>query len=242
MPKGQPDFGLYAPTETIVGLSDMGELAARLKSIATHDRRGSIIWLDDFESGIEQWVLAGIGANRSLAWVSTYHRSGGFCAKLTSAATTDQPATMTTALVYPALSKIGAEFSFLRDTTLSQLTITLAIVSATTTTTVLIRWTAATNLWEVTDASLTWRSLSPTISFNKDYPLFNTIKIVADFATTKFVRLIANNITYDLSGYNIHTTAVGADARMRLVIQITPNADYATHLYVDDVIVTQNEP
>ncbi|GAH55625.1 unnamed protein product, partial [marine sediment metagenome] len=30
MPKGQPDFGMYAVKETVSSLADMGELAVRL--------------------------------------------------------------------------------------------------------------------------------------------------------------------------------------------------------------------
>ncbi|GAI87669.1 unnamed protein product, partial [marine sediment metagenome] len=59
MAHGQPDFGMYAAKETVASLADVGELAARLGSIVAQDRRGDVIFLEDFEAPILNWTGAG---------------------------------------------------------------------------------------------------------------------------------------------------------------------------------------
>ena len=242
MASGQPDFGLYAPTKTIVGLSDMGELAARLGSIVTFDRRGNVVRLDDFEGGIEQWDLGGVGTGRKLEWSEIYHRSGNFCAKLTSHPTAGMVAEMATSVSYPILSKIGFEFSAVIDTNLRYLTILTQLYNGTSITESLIRWTQATALWKVTDDTQAWRDLSPTMKLSPVAPVFNTIKLVADFVNNQYVRLIVNNIDYDLSAYGLYSAGSAEAPRIDIKIQMASNFAASTYLYVDDFIQTQNEP
>jgi len=52
MPRGHPDYGQAGPTSLIATVPDLGELAARLGSNNTWDRRGFILWYDDFEASV----------------------------------------------------------------------------------------------------------------------------------------------------------------------------------------------
>uniref|UniRef100_A0A6M3LZR8 Uncharacterized protein n=1 Tax=viral metagenome TaxID=1070528 RepID=A0A6M3LZR8_9ZZZZ len=61
MSHGQPDFGAYAAKVTVGSLADMAELAARLGSIVTLDRRGDVIFFDDFEAPILNWTGKELG-------------------------------------------------------------------------------------------------------------------------------------------------------------------------------------
>ncbi|GAH95398.1 unnamed protein product, partial [marine sediment metagenome] len=40
--RGQPDYAALAPKEIAASISDMGEVAARLGSIVTYDKRGDV--------------------------------------------------------------------------------------------------------------------------------------------------------------------------------------------------------
>jgi len=52
---GTPDWGVTAGARTVYQMTDLGELAVRLGSIVTHDRRGDVIFLEDFEEGMGRW-------------------------------------------------------------------------------------------------------------------------------------------------------------------------------------------
>ena len=59
-----PDYGRLSAQATVFPVTDLGELAARLGSIVSHDRRGDVIWLDGFEDGLDKWqpTTSGSGA------------------------------------------------------------------------------------------------------------------------------------------------------------------------------------
>lgn len=243
MPSGQPDFGLYAPTETIVGLSDLGELAARLGSPVTFDRRGNIIWMDDFESGIEKWYVDSAAGGENLLWVPTYSKSGGFCAKAITDAHADDDIRVTVALPYPALSRIGFEYSFRLGSNIKEIHIINQLYNGTNLIVGLLRWTAATKTWAYLDDS-GYHDLTPTIDFRSTAPIpFNTLKLVCDFTTRMYVRLIANNTTYDLSSNTLRVgPGAGIPPHLSERVAIYTNANASADIYIDDAIVTQNEP
>ena len=59
MGHGYPDYGTQGPVSTVHSIQDLGELAVRLGSIVTFDRRGNVLWLDGFDSGIGAWSKGG---------------------------------------------------------------------------------------------------------------------------------------------------------------------------------------
>ena len=81
MTRGQPDFGLYAPKNTLSSMADLGELAIRLGAISSVDRKGSAIALDDFESPLLKWVTAATSGG-SVTLGTTSVRSGSQAIKL----------------------------------------------------------------------------------------------------------------------------------------------------------------
>ncbi|GAH83946.1 unnamed protein product, partial [marine sediment metagenome] len=93
MPRGQPDFGMYASASTIGSVSDLAELAVRLGSINIFDRRGKVIDFDDFEDVRKGWefeLLGGATAVRastapksgSQHWILTTGGAGGAFARI----------------------------------------------------------------------------------------------------------------------------------------------------------------
>lgn len=242
MPKGQPDFGLYAPTDTIAGISDLGELAARLGSIVTFDRRGNVLWYDDFESGIEAWEDASLAGGHSFSWEPTYHRSGGFCAKMATDAHTDDDVYIYRRLPYPILSKSAFEVSLAIDGNCKELSLGFYLYTGTNQLTGLLRWTASTGTWAYYGSDGTYHALSPTMQFYSLALLFNTLKLVCDFNNDQYVRLLVNNTVYDLSSIALHTRTEDLSPHLLAIIMLTTNTGAAATGYVDDAIVTQNEP
>ena len=57
------------------------ELAARLGSPDTFDRRGDVLWMDDFESGLK-WRTSLLGTGSLIDLTATMAASGGKCCRL----------------------------------------------------------------------------------------------------------------------------------------------------------------
>jgi len=73
---GAPDWWGTEQTSTVHLVQDVGELAARLGSIVTFDRRGNVIWLTSFEDGL-QGTSFGVDHVDSKGTLSTNRALGG---------------------------------------------------------------------------------------------------------------------------------------------------------------------
>jgi len=244
---GLPDYAVRKPVGTVpVGpiytSTDIAELAARLGSIVTFDRRGNVLFLDDFKDGIAKWTKEGSGAGEGIEWTAEYIGSGGFAAKLYTGATTGNYAQMSTSLPYPVLSKLGFEASFSIDMYLDHVSLLIHLATGTQLATAIVEWEQASRQCLYFGSDGDYHALTPAISLLRVKEHFNTAKLVIDPLTWEYVRLILNNTAYDLSNKAFKVVDSIAAPYLDCAILIATNADHITTAYVDKAIKTQNEP
>lgn len=219
----------------------LAELAARLGSPVTYDRRGDVIWYDDFESGVEKWRY--IGAGGGLDWASDAVAKGGFSGKLYTKNVADSSVLGLTYLPMPLLSKIGIELSLFRSVNTKYIIIELLLYDGTNRYDARATYTLATETWQYQDSGGVDHNLLPTLELSPTYTQFHVIKLVADFTTGLYTRLLVNNIFYDLSNLAMQATAAPAQApSLHLNLSVTTNANISASIHIDNVILTQNEP
>ncbi|GAI74201.1 unnamed protein product, partial [marine sediment metagenome] len=107
-----PDWWGNVPSETLHGGLDTGELAARLGSIVTFDRRGNIVWMDEFENGLGPWEVSGGGANNEVYICSEITMHGSLACVLHPGEEDDGEAIIRHNLPFPVLGGIGFEVAF----------------------------------------------------------------------------------------------------------------------------------
>lgn len=242
MPHGHPDYGAGAPATTIYTIQDMAELAARLGSIITFDRRGNVIWFDDFENEPRGRYAFGGAAGYSLDWCSERSRNGGFCAKITSGPGSPFSGWGTKKLPYPVLGKLGLEASFDLDTNASEFFILFDLYDGTIIHRAGLRFTPSSGEVAYEDSNAAWVALATSLFYPFSGLLFNTVKLVADFENDLYVRVIVNNQTYDLSAQGLFTEANGGTAYLHITYMVYGSSGKSAVCYLDDAIVTQNEP
>ena len=242
MAHGQPDYGMYSLAQTIYRLADMGELAVRLGSIVTHDRRGDVIWFDDFEGGVEKWIRSGGGIGHEEVWSSEAARFGDFSLKLTTGDLTDDYAQGYRLHAYPALSKLGFESSIFGENVLMEVHWQIEVDTGSDIYRFEIKLDNSTGTWAYLNSGGTYTNLSPAKTLYMSLPMFHIVKLVVDPESCEYVRLIVDDYTYDLSGlvgYKDGTTTFEWMATLVKVITLT---DYSRTLHLDSAIGTQNEP
>lgn len=242
MAHGQPDFGMYTQKKTTYGLADMGELVARLGSIVTHDRRGDVIFLDDFESDIVKWgaTLGGVGAAAVMSPEAA--RSRAFSAKLVTGDADGDATYIETWNPYPVLGKFGLEVSISIGGLIENVQITFQVYDGTNYHLGDVYFAPQTNRLTILDGATGLPVLIDTVDLYETFVLFHTFKVVCDFQANQYVRLILNDIEYDISGYALFTFGSGIAAHLRAVVLAENFAAGNHHIYVEDVIITQNEP
>jgi len=242
MAHGYPDWGIFSPKKTVYALQDMAELVARLGSIVTFNRRGDVIWLDDFESGIGKWgaVLQGTGAG--VVNTTETARNGAYSVKLTTGNAADDWAFFAHPHAYPVFSRLGFEISFALDSAIKDVRIFLVLYTGTTQHVAEIVYIHSTGELQYRDQNNVYQTFTTITPLRVYSKLFHTGKLVIDPANTKYYHLILNSQTFDLSAYSYFTTSSPTYPYMEVAIRVaTPDAVNRS-IYVDDAIITQNEP
>jgi len=225
----------------IFGQIDSGELAARLGSINTFDRRGNVLWMDDFEGASLNWQSTTLGVGAGVTLSTAYKLTGSQSCKLTTANTVNATADIYRYLSFPVLSKIGWEMAFTSDVDFDYLTWTMNLFSGTYWSTANIKYDNSEKKIYYGDSGGEWQDIAVVEELDDGPHLFNIIKLVADFNLRYYTRLILNDVEYPLSSYVMRH--VESDIRPRLYIDYTIRTGVAanTSSYVDNVIITQNE-
>lgn len=243
MPHGGPDWGTAGPLEAIFTIEDMAELAARLGSIVTFDRRGNVLWFDGFENSLCMWEKSGfpLASAWSVEQSAEYSKAGAFSAKLTTGVTTDDRVNMTHYVGYPFRSRNGVELAFSKSDNLKWFDLILDLYGPIVSYYAFVRYIAATETWQYYGSDERMHDLSPTMELGDWWSVFNVVKLVADFNTGEYVRLQCNAQTYDLTGIGLVEGAASYQ-RLRIYISAYTNTNAAAIVHVDDVILTENEP
>jgi len=242
MAHGLPDYGIAAPKVTVAGLEDMAELAARLGSPNTFERKGDVLWMDDFNDGIHKWVVELTEDRGTVTWEGNHSRNGGFCVKLTTGDTFEDLVRILRRMPIAVVSKMGLEVSFVTHGLLGDVYFEMLLYDGTYAHNVAVYWRRADSQWIYTDADGNEAPLLPLMKLTETDYTFHTMKLVADFTTHYFQYLIVDNTIFDMSTipykYGLDDTA----PCFIIYIHCTNHSEDEVTVYVDDVIVTQNEP
>ena len=220
----------------------LAEQAARLGSIYTFDRRGEIIFADDFENGINRWVLT----DGAISLTTAIARSGIYCAKLdTVTAVANDGVGILTRLAYPSLTSYGLEIHFIMPT-VSQVDLYLDKFDGTNLKRAVLRLNANTSTLQVWTAAGAFSNVATGLSiYTGNTPtnnVFHVLKVVVNYSTDKYSRAIFDNNEYDISANSIVQTANATANHLVTQFIMTTLENSRKYCYLDDVIVTMNEP
>ena len=242
MAHGYPDYGVASPTKTIYTFQDIGELAARLGSVNTFDRRGNVIWLDDFEDTLKKWDHSSYNSEGDFQHTAEAARSGSFSAKLLTPTTVDKDTWIVCNRPLPIQSKIGLEYSYAMYLQIKYLYAKLKFGDGDGQYEYQLRYDRYNTTMAYLNSGGTYTDLDGYVSHALLYHSWNTIKLVVDYENHKYVRALLNSFSWDLKDIapkfnsGVYTPALYIEARIQ-------NRDAGQHyIYLDDVILTQNEP
>lgn len=242
MPHGTPDWWGVEPSSTIHQVQDAGELAVRVGSIVSYDRRGNVIFLDDFEDGLARWGTATSGLGAGVTLSADAARSRAYSVKLTGGSDDSRFARLSQVRPIPVEGKIGVEVSFTNKSDLSTFEIHVAIDDRTNIHRARVRFDEQADDFEYYDSAGVWQDIdADKPCYNLMYT-FHTMKLVFDLSTDKYIRAMLNDEEYDLSAHSMQTAASGGLEQMATYIYVYSTVGNNTVSYVDDVIFTQNEP
>lgn len=219
------------------------ELAARLGSITTYDRRGEIIWWDDFEDNLNKWTVTTVGALSTVTLSTTYCVYGSKCCKFYTDNTINDYGSIQRTLPYPRLTKYGFEFSSIISDDDNTLLLSAAVYDGTTLYHYSVRYDEGAETLEYrSNLTPTWQTLDTGVSPYRTAPLFHKVKLVIDLPNGRYSRFLLDNTEYDMSNYSCQSSASAINPAISVALTVTTNAAANVTSYIDSLIVTQNEP
>jgi len=241
MSHGLPDYSVAAPSSTIFPVLDTGELAARLGAPSVFDRRGNLLFQDDFSNGLGLWETLVYSAEDIWSLVAGNAPAGGFSASAFLAHGNDSFAFLRKYIGYPGVSRCGFEVSFAMGTTVRTLqcqfylTVDGYAYSA--------YWVYNNNTHDL----IFYYGDGKSVTLDSDLYIFNgllkwqTAKVVLDFEELEAVRLIFNEREHDLSGYELTKGGATDENYLMTLVGFYQEFGVDSDGYLDYVIVTQNE-
>lgn len=242
MTRGHPDYGVGGPYAIIYPVLDIGELAARLGSPCTTDRAGNVLWYDDFEGTIRRWAMTTYNGEGDLQHTTEAARSGAASAKLLTPTTLNKDTNMHCHRPLPRPTKIGFEVSYSMGTNINYLYLALTFNDNTGRDKFQLRYDRYQTTLAYLNSAGGYTDLPGRVSHQLLYSAWNTIKLVADYDSKKYVRALLNNFSWSLKDIPCDSDTAYYTPSLYLEVRIQNRDANQRYIYVDDVILTQNEP
>lgn len=240
-PLDMPDDYPLLPGSDKSPSNDIGELAVRLGSIVSYDRRGVVIFQDNFDYGISKYNVVAAAAGSGVNLSAERCLSSGFSCELKTASATNGYTSITRTLHPLKALPMGFEVSFSEDTGLSTLVLTLLYQKDGISQSGIIKYNFATHDLSYQDSLGNFIVLDNVKSLTYDTHSFNTLKFVIDPNIIQYVRVLFNNREYDLSGIDMFHTAVVLSDRIIMSVAVNGDGVNSRSLWVDNLIVTIGE-
>lgn len=241
MAHGAPDNYGTAPQGFVHRVADLAELAARLGSSDTFDRRGNVLFIDGFERGVNGWTFFPSGAGAELRLLVSPVHSGSVSAAILTQASGGVTSTIRRSLTMPFVSRIGYECSFCLPVLAYDFIMVLTVYNVTYEDIYILRFRNTTEEVSVINSIGDYQVIATIPNFHADGVTWYSAKFVADIPKRKYVRAMFNNTEYDISAIAPYAS-VGVDSgRIFLEIAASPSNNSNQLFVIDDVILTMNE-
>ena len=236
-----PDYTSKWKTSQITDIVDPGEAAARLGSIVTFQREGTVIWLDDFEAATLGWHEATEDVSGEVALVTTYHRSGSQCVKIYPGTVVDKEAVMENLLPVRSTGKIGYEIAFSGGILCKYVNFVMALYDGTNRNDATIRFDIVNNRLDYLNDAGGYTNIAATLNLITNPRAFHIIKFVVDFATNTYDRVYLNQNEYDLASAGVHIALNAAWGHLFVGVTVESNNALNAAIFADNFILTENE-
>lgn len=243
MPRGTPDYGNPNYTFSSV-VNDNMDLLSMNAGVARIDNRGRIIWYDDFRGGLSRWAISasGSGITPILTQESGFSFGHYGSVKLDPFILGGE-STMEMQSVAPVSEKIGIEVSVYPVQGFASFSLNL------------YGWHTGSNgkymafylesgTGDIKINHLSGLAMVADISSSAlVMGRWNTIKLVGNYLTGKYERLLYGNTQYDISSYfmpNV-SNAIGGHISIGITVESVANPNFEP-VYIGHVIISGDEP
>lgn len=219
----------------------MAEVPARLWSPKRFDRCGEVLFMTSFEDGLAGVVLIYGTGTQPAALTTERARTGGYSLKFTLGPASGAWAAVRHVSPYFAPTKFGWEISFTHHASIQEYGFSIIIYQPDHLREGVMYYYPQTKEVKVAARGIGLVTVGTNVSISDDNTIFHTAKLVVDATTMKYVRGILDNNVFNLSAYEMTYSTGTFQPAVRTAFSAIPVANTTPVIYIDDLIVTQNE-
>jgi hypothetical protein len=139
------------------------------------------------------------------------------------------------------LSRYGLELSFSIPLNCRDVVLWLVVFTGTLQRMFSVRWRNTTAVLSVYDAGAAYQTVATLFQLNPVGNAWYNLKVVADFLTGRYTRLVFNGATYDISTISGWSNPDLTAPTCEIFLAVASDVAASRVFYLDDVIVTMNE-
>lgn len=241
MPRGLPDAANVVVQHEGHALDDMAELAVRLYSPVVFSRSGKVLYLDDFESGLGAWTLAAPGAVGEILLTSEDVYFGGHACKLLTHDVGASIASISKRFPPVDLQVLGGQMCFAVVTGVKWLDFEIRLEDGVDSYYFNARYEHTTGKLYVQTGMFAYTEFADHGVLTEGLGIYHHVKLYVDTESKAFVRLLFDNVEYNLSGYTPATQPNPISPREDVWIRVTSQDDVSGMVYVDSIVLTTDE-
>jgi len=238
-----PDYTTKYKMAKIFANIDEAELAARLGSLTTFDRRGNVVFYEDFEGTTLKWTKIDDGAGGSLDIVDTMSLTDDQSLKVTVGSGANKKTGILRRFQQIQLKQIGFEASFTWNANLDNFAMWCYIYTGALYFYPFLDLDVAEGNLQISKAGGGFTVLDSAFSLRDDTQLFHTVKMVIDLDTGYWMRVMVDDTEYNASAVKLFDAAdLVTKAHIRWALQYNTTNAAVQVVHLDRLIMTQNEP
>lgn len=242
MPRGAPDYSNVRAYGPLHRLDDQAELAARLGSPVLYSRSGSVVWMTDFERGLQGSTFGTDGAPSAGSLSTARANLGAFSIMLDPQGVADSYVEYGRVVHFVPVGKLSLEASVSTDSDPYGLRLKMFYFTGTTQYYGGLHYDPATGDWKVRNAANAWPVVLEDFKIQQGAGAWTPIKLVVDVENEVYVRAEIAKHFVDLSSHSMYQEASTNNGQ--LDIRVIAYGSVASHaaVWADGIIVSQNEP
>jgi len=239
---GAPDWSQYRPNSASFPSLDLAELAARLDSPDTFDRRGDVIFASHMEHGLTEFGTTTSGTGATVAADTSQSLRGAQSIKLTAGSDASAIAALWKPFHYPPSGMIGLETWIAFESGIDIILLTIELYNGDNLASFSAAYNHTNTRLRVKTGSGTWATIATNVNLYVSQRLYIPFKLVVQHPTTKYKRFLVGPTEYDISTYSYTTSASATRPYALCVITAQGPGGTNPNAWVDRFIFTHNEP
>lgn len=240
---GLPDYSApkpvgQVPTPKSWTLTDLAEHAARVDSIYKLDRRGEVVFIEDFQDSLNKWAID-VGGTSSWSLSVLAALIGTSSARvITSAGAGDY---LYVFHFVPAFLPVrwGAQILFSTPSVNFSFDAIISFRDGTRGYVGELRYNDTNTRLEYLNSAGVYTVFQTGIGLYSQLSFFHCLKIVAEYSTRRYVRAVVDGQDFDMSGLDLLSGVSALAPHIMIGFRLTGPNKIA---HVGGAIATQNEP